>query len=124
MNDTGGASQFSRSFASHLGGVMSERGIKQQRIVDELGRGKAYVSNRFTGKRAVDTDMIDAVAHLAGVEPADLIAEIAKRMKRPLAIRETDEQRRIREAREEREAQLADDSDGDTPSQEADVTSA
>ena len=73
-------SAFSRAFAAHLRGVMAERNVNQQTVADLLGRSKGYVSEHTSGKRAVDSDLLDAVAEVAGIESRDLFAEIARRM--------------------------------------------
>jgi transcriptional regulator with XRE-family HTH domain len=80
-------SAFSRSFALHLRGVMAERNIKQQAVAALLDKSKGYVSEHTSGKRPVDSDLLDAVAEVGNMESHDLIAEIARRMSTNVPLR-------------------------------------
>lgn len=89
MNDRA-VREFSRSFALHLGSVMRERGVQQIQVATALDRTKSYVSVRVNGKKPVDSDMLDAVAELAGVDTKDLLDEINRRMSASIAPRDPD----------------------------------
>lgn len=71
---------FSRRFASALRGYMRERGIYQSSLAEHIGRSVGFVSEHLSGQRAVDTDMLDAVAELAGISSRHLYEEIGRRM--------------------------------------------
>lgn len=60
MNTT--APTYSQRFSRHLGDVMSEHGVTQVRVAEKLSRTQSYVSDRLTGRRPADVDMLDAVA--------------------------------------------------------------
>lgn len=45
---------------------MKEYRITGQALTDKLGRALGYVSERVNGKRALDTEDVDALAMLAG----------------------------------------------------------
>lgn len=96
-------SEFSRVFSQHIRAFMGERGIDQADVGRRIDRTRSYVSEHTSGKRSLDTDIIDAVAELAGVETRDLVLEILRRMETRLTARdETDEQRARRLAAERR----------------------
>lgn len=75
-------SDFSRRFAAALRGVMAERGINQKDVAARLNRSPGYVSEHMSGKRAVDGDIIAAVADAVGREAEELVEEVAQRMRR------------------------------------------
>lgn len=76
-----GASDFSRSFALHLRGVMVTKGVKQSALATHMGRSTGFVSEHLSGVRAVDTDMLDGIADLAGVDVRWLVDEVTRRMR-------------------------------------------
>lgn len=73
-------SEFSREFARHLRGVMREHDITGAALATRLHRSEAFISERTGGRRPADTDIIDAVAELAGTDTSGLVGEIARRM--------------------------------------------
>ena len=73
-------SDFSRVFAAALRGVMSEHGVRQSDIAARIGYSEAYVSGRLSGKKAIDTDILDAVGQLADLDTVALMAEMTRRM--------------------------------------------
>jgi len=70
---------FGVAFAREYKGYMTSRGIKQSDIAALLGRNAGYVSERANGKRALDTDDVDALAELTGTNGRDLMIELAQR---------------------------------------------
>lgn len=59
-------SPFTLAFAKVYRGFMKESGITGRMIADKLGRNVGYVSERVSGKRALDTEDVDALAMLVG----------------------------------------------------------
>lgn len=82
-------SKFSRDLSDLLQGFMRERGITAQAVADHLGRSKGFVSEHTSGKKPPDSDLLDAVADLAGVTTPALMAELSRRMALPDDVRET-----------------------------------
>jgi hypothetical protein len=80
MSDDRPTSPFSRTFASVLRGYMNERGITRPALMKHMHRSKGYVAEHLNGKRPPDTDMVDAVAEMAGVDSLDLLTLIRARM--------------------------------------------
>lgn len=80
-------SAFASRFAAQIRGVLSEHAVQGYQLADRLGRSKGYVSERLSGLRPMDTDMIDAVAELVGMETLDLVAEVGRRMGLPTPTR-------------------------------------
>jgi len=79
-------SEFSREFAHHLSDIIRESPatVLQSVIADRLpnNRSQGYVSERLTGKRPIDTDMIAVIADLLGYSPAWLVGQVIGRMGR------------------------------------------
>lgn len=71
---------FSKTFAQLLRGVMAEHGVTVQQVATYLGRSKGFVSERTSGVRAPDTDIINAVVTLSGVKESDLLVELGRRL--------------------------------------------
>ena len=69
-------SDFSESFSRHLRDYMADHGITLEAVAIEMKRAVSYVSERTTGVRPPELDLIDAVALLAHVEPWELVARI------------------------------------------------
>lgn len=74
-------SDFSKAFARHLRDIMAEHGVRQVPLAEHLDRSQGFVSERTSGRRPVDTDIIAAVAEMAGMGPRDLVDEISTRMR-------------------------------------------
>lgn len=80
MNDSS-ISDFSRRFSAALQGVMRENKVTVEAVSKRLGKSKGFVSTHTSGKAAPDTDLVDAVAYLAGQPTRALVIEIARRMR-------------------------------------------
>lgn len=74
-------SDFSKAFARHLRDIMSERDVRQVPLAERLERSQGFVSERTSGRRPVDTDIIAAVAEMAGMGARELVEEISTRMR-------------------------------------------
>ncbi|MFB7798980.1 helix-turn-helix domain-containing protein [Isoptericola sp. NPDC056134] len=61
---------------------MEERGITQQQVADRLGRSQGYVSQHTNGRSNPGSDIIAAVATLAGLAPRSFMVEVTERMMR------------------------------------------
>lgn len=72
-------SSFSRSMSAALRGYIRERGISQSALAQSIERSEGFVSERLTGVRPPDTDMIDATAVLAGISTSRLYEELGRR---------------------------------------------
>lgn len=66
---------------------MSQHGVRQGDLVGPLGRSaptgrrsEAYISARMSGQKPMDTDFIDAVGELTGLDTLALVAEVTRRM--------------------------------------------
>ena len=66
-------SEFSRVFSLCLRGFMEERHIESRDVARHLGRSAGYVSEHTSGTRAPDTDLLDAVADLAGIDRKSVV---------------------------------------------------
>lgn len=91
---------FTRGFAAALRHVMAARGVSQQSVADEIGRNQGFVSERTSGKRPCDTDIIAGIATVARVEPRQIVKETLARMQQAPAADELDERRQRRQRRE------------------------
>lgn len=60
---------------------MSERDVRQVPLAGRLERSQGFVSERTSGRRPVDTDIIAAVADMAGMGARELVEEISARMR-------------------------------------------
>ncbi len=74
-------SEFSIAFADAYRGFMKEHRVTGQMLTQKLGRALGYVSERVNGKRALDTEDVDALAMLAGEgwTGRTLMIELARR---------------------------------------------
>lgn len=72
-------SDFTLAFAREYKAFMVANGIKGYQIAEKLGRNESYVSVRANGKRALDTQDVDALAILAGWSGESLMLELARR---------------------------------------------
>lgn len=59
---------------------MTERDIPHAAVAQVLGTARSYVSEHTNGKRAPDTDLLDAVATLAGLTTHELVQQVRERM--------------------------------------------
>lgn len=73
-------STFSKRFAAALRGYMRERDIRQSDLATSIHRSPGFVSAHLSGARPVDTDMLYAVADLAGIDARRLTDEVTRRM--------------------------------------------
>lgn len=80
MTDDRTATAFSKEFAAALRGYMDQKGLSQPPLRKALGRSQGYVSERLSGLRPIDTDMMDAVAELTGVSTKRLHKIVLRRM--------------------------------------------
>lgn len=76
----GGISAFSRDFAAALRSVMTQYDVRQNALAGLTDRSPGYVSEHLSGRRAVDTDLLDAVAQLARMDTSALVSEVTRRM--------------------------------------------
>lgn len=73
-------SAFARAFAAEYKGFMRAAGVTGAQLAAALGRNAGYVSERANGKRALDTNDVDALASLvAGWTGRTLMRELARR---------------------------------------------
>jgi hypothetical protein len=56
--------EFALAFAAEYKGFMKAHSVSGAQIAEVLGRGEGYVSERVNGKRALDTNDVDALASL------------------------------------------------------------
>lgn len=56
--------EFALAFSAEYKGFMKAHNVSGAQIAEALGRGEGYVSERVNGKRALDTNDIDALASL------------------------------------------------------------
>lgn len=75
-------SDFTKSFALALRTVMSARGVTQTRVAEAIERDQTFVSERTSGKRPCDTDIIAGIAKVAGVAPRTIVSETLAVMKK------------------------------------------
>lgn len=73
-------SEFATSFAKEFKGFMRANNVTGAQLADTLGRNAGYVSERVNGKRALDTNDVDALASLVnGWTGVQLMRELARR---------------------------------------------
>lgn len=80
-------SPFTLAFADAYRGFMKEYRITGSALTQKLGRALGYVSERINGKRALDTEDVDALALLAGGgwTGKTLMIELARRAQADIA---------------------------------------
>lgn len=78
---------FTKAFSSALRQVMTARGVTQTRVAEEIDRDQTFVSERTSGKRPCDTDIIAGVAKVARVEPRTIVSEVMREMRRLQVVR-------------------------------------
>lgn len=81
-------SEFSLAFADAYRGFMKEYRVTGQGLTNKLGRALGYVSERVNGKRALDTEDVDALAMLAGDgwTGRTLMIELSRRARETMVI--------------------------------------
>lgn len=80
-------SDFARAFAAEYSGFMKANDVKGFQIAEVLRRAPSYVSDRTSGKRALDTDDVDALASLVeGWTGRELMLELARRTRETSSI--------------------------------------
>lgn len=73
-------SPFALAFAAEYKGFMRTHGVSGAQIAEALGRGEGYVSERVNGKRAIDTNDVDALASLVPQwDGLSLMIELSRR---------------------------------------------
>ena len=73
-------SPFALAFASEYKDFMKAHGVTNLQIAAILDRNDGYVSERVNGKRALDTDDVDALAQLVpGWDGMSLLVELSRR---------------------------------------------
>lgn len=90
-------SPFAVAIAAEFKGFMRATGVTGAQLAAALGRNAGYVSERANGKRAIDTNDIDALAALAGQgwTGRSLMAELARRARDEAAAVEAERERII-----------------------------
>lgn len=83
-------SDFATAFAAQFKAHMHAEGVTNLQVAAILGRNDGYVSERANGRRALDTEDIDALASLTGWSGKALAIELATRA-RAAYIRPEDE---------------------------------
>jgi hypothetical protein len=74
------ASEFTVGFSRCLRDYMAEHAITITDVAARSGRSVMYVSEHTSGMRDVGTDLVNAVARQAGVDPRTLMLELIGRM--------------------------------------------
>ena len=83
---------FASAFAAEYKGFMKANGITNLQIAGKLLRNDGYVSERVNGKRALDTEDVDALALLVpGWTGKSLMMELARRVQEARLTAEADE---------------------------------
>lgn len=80
---------------------MKAHSVRQYQLAEALGRTQPYVNDRVTGKRALDTDDVDALAKLTGTTGKNLMIELARLAKETVKTRTMsgEERQRIMDAK-------------------------
>lgn len=79
----------SRRIAQAASEYMKDHGITQPQIAADIDRSQGYVSEHLNGKRALEFDMLDAIAHRSGVSMYALMAELSARALQPSGSADT-----------------------------------
>lgn len=72
---------FTRAFSAALRDVMSQREVTGKAVAAKIDRNPGFVSERTSGKRPCDTDILAGVAMVAGVSPQTIVRETLDAMK-------------------------------------------
>lgn len=78
MSEIKPVSAWSAAFAAAFRARAKEAGVTQKDLGADTQRSQPYISDRWRGLRAVDTDMIDAAAKRMNIEPRDLVRAILR----------------------------------------------
>ena len=86
-NDFREMSAFALAFATEYKKYMKAHKVRQRQIAEYLGFTEAYVSERVNGKRAIDTNDVDALAALSGTketlrQPVSKTASVASQLEK------------------------------------------
>lgn len=79
-------SAFAIAFANEYKSYMKAHKVRQVAIANALQVTEAYVSERVNGKRALDTDDVDALAKLTGTTGKNLMIELARLAKEDIKV--------------------------------------
>lgn len=71
-------SAFALAFASEYKAYAKIHGVTQTQLAEYLDRVQSYVNRGMNGKRALDTDDVDALAKLTGTTGKNLMIELAR----------------------------------------------
>jgi transcriptional regulator with XRE-family HTH domain len=71
-----------RVFASNLRRIRTEKGLSQEGLAHEAGVNRGYVSTLENCEAYVGLEILGKLAHVLGVEAADLLKRPAKRSAR------------------------------------------
>ena len=82
-NDFREMSAFALAFATEYKKYMKAHKVRQRQIAEYLGFTEAYVSERVNGKRAIDTNDVDALAALSGTTGRSLM--IKETLRQPVS---------------------------------------
>ena len=74
------ASTFTVEFAHHLRDFMAEHDVTLADVAARTGRSIMFVSEHTSGMRDTGTDLVNAVARLAGTDPRTLMLDLVGRM--------------------------------------------
>lgn len=69
----------SRRIARAAQEYMDDHGVTQTQVAKAIGRTQGYVSEHLNGRRAVEMDMLEAIATLSGLSLFGLLAELTQR---------------------------------------------
>lgn len=94
-------SAFATAFANEYKSYMKAHKVRQVAIANALQVTEAYVSERVNGKRALDTDDVDALAKLTGTTGKNLMIELARLAKEDIKVNAMsgEERQRIMDAK-------------------------
>lgn len=73
-------SDFTVKLAHALREVMAEHQVQQEPLRLALGKSQAWVSEHTSGRRAVDSELIAAVAELTEQSPVELLRDLVDRI--------------------------------------------
>jgi transcriptional regulator with XRE-family HTH domain len=73
---------FTLALSRALRDYMTDTGVTQEQVAKLLDRSQGYVSHRTTGKQALSTDIIDAVAVLSSTSQRALMTTLVERATR------------------------------------------
>lgn len=94
-------SQFALAFAKEYKEYAKIHGVKQTQLAQYLNRVQSYVNRGMNGKRALDTDDVDALAKLTGTTGKNLMIELARLAKEDIKVNALsgEERQRIMDAK-------------------------